>query len=101
VAKEELARECDYELEAANQKRFRELLGHEQGVYVPLVFDEFCSKRVLTTEFVPGISIDQVAHLEQKIRDRVGTQLLAITLKELFTFRFMQASLSLEPVCLM
>jgi aarF domain-containing kinase len=90
VAKEELARECDYELEAANQKRFRELLGHEQGVYVPLVFDEFCSKRVLTTEFVPGISIDQVAHLEQKIRDRVGTQLLAITLKELFTFRFMQ-----------
>ncbi|CAM6037730.1 unnamed protein product [Sphagnum compactum] len=90
VAKEELARECDYELEAANQKRFRELLGHEQGVYVPLVFDEFCSKRVLTTEFVPGISIDQVAHLEQKTRDRVGTQLLAITLKELFTFRFMQ-----------
>ncbi|CAK9861939.1 unnamed protein product [Sphagnum jensenii] len=90
VAKEELARECDYELEAANQKRFRELLGHEQGVYVPLVFDEFCSKRVLTTEFVPGISIDQVAHLEQKIRDRVGTQMLAITLKELFTFRFMQ-----------
>ncbi|CAK9199013.1 unnamed protein product [Sphagnum troendelagicum] len=90
VAKEELARECDYELEAANQKRFRELLGHEQGIYVPLVFDEFCSKRVLTTEFVPGISIDQVAHLEQKIRDRVGTQLLAITLKELFTFRFMQ-----------
>jgi hypothetical protein len=50
---------------------------------------------------VTGISIDQVAHLEQKIRDRVGTQLLAITLKELFTFRFMQASLSLEPVCLM
>ncbi len=54
MAKEELARECDYELEAANQKRFRELLGHEQGVYVPLVFDEFCSKRVLTTEFVAG-----------------------------------------------
>jgi aarF domain-containing kinase len=50
---------------------------------------------------VTGISIDQVAHLEQKIRDRVGTQLLDITLKELFTFRFMQASLSLEPVYLM
>jgi hypothetical protein len=50
---------------------------------------------------VTGISIDQVAHLEQKIRDRVGTQMLAITLKELFTFRFMQASLSLELVCLM
>ena len=54
VAKEELARECDYKLEAANQKRFRELLLDEKGLYVPLVFDEFCSTRILTTELVPG-----------------------------------------------
>ena len=60
VAKDELARECDYRLEAANQKKFRELLGDDVGLYVPLVFDEFCSTRVLTTELVPGNDVSQV-----------------------------------------
>lgn len=57
VAKEELARECDYELEAANQKRFRDLLSNTKGFYVPIVVDELSSKRVLTTEHVSGICI--------------------------------------------
>jgi aarF domain-containing kinase len=60
VAKDELARECDYKLEAANQKKFRELLGDDVGLYVPLVYDEFCSTRVLTTELVPGNDISKV-----------------------------------------
>lgn len=54
VAKEELSLECDYELEARSQKRFRELLCTAKGVYVPLVIDDLSSKRVLTTEFVSG-----------------------------------------------
>ncbi|KAG5567862.1 hypothetical protein RHGRI_003143 [Rhododendron griersonianum] len=54
VAKEELSRECDYELEASNQKRFRDLLSNMEGFYVPMVRDDISSKRVLTTELVPG-----------------------------------------------
>lgn len=54
VAKEELSRECDYELEALNQKRFRELLSNAEGFYVPMVVDDILSKRVLTTELVSG-----------------------------------------------
>lgn len=54
VAKEELSRECDYELEAANQKRFRNLLSDLEGFYVPMVIDNISSKRVLTTELVSG-----------------------------------------------
>ncbi|KAG5061803.1 hypothetical protein JHK85_002986 [Glycine max] len=50
VAKEELSRECDYKLEAANQKRFRDLLTGTDGFYVPIVVDNISSKRVLTTE---------------------------------------------------
>lgn len=40
-----------------------------------------------------GIPIDQVTKLDQGIRNNIGTQLLSLTLKELFVFRFMQASL--------
>lgn len=54
MAKEELSRECDYELEAKNQKRFHDLLSNTQGFYVPLVVEDISSKRILTTELVAG-----------------------------------------------
>ncbi|CAN8248126.1 unnamed protein product [Cochlearia groenlandica] len=90
VAKEELARECDYEIEAVSQKHFRELLSDTPGFYVPRVVDEVSSKKVLTTELISGIPIDKVALLDQKTRDNVGMKMLELTLKELFVFRFMQ-----------
>ncbi|MED6149210.1 mitochondrial chaperone [Stylosanthes scabra] len=90
VAKEELSRECDYNLEAASQKRFRDLLSGTEGFYVPKVFDEISSKKVLTTELVHGITIDKVALLDQKTRNHIGKKLLELTLMELFVFRFMQ-----------
>ncbi|CAK9145295.1 unnamed protein product [Ilex paraguariensis] len=90
VAKEELSRECDYKLEAANQKRFRNLLSNTKGFYVPMVVDDLSSKRVLTSELVPGIPIDKVALLDQETRNYVGKKLLELTLTELFVFRFMQ-----------
>lgn len=90
VAKEELSRECDYQLEATNQKRFRNLLSNTKGFYVPLVVDEISSKRVLTSELVQGVPVDKVASLDQVTRNYVGKKLLELTLKELFVFRFMQ-----------
>ncbi|KAA8549006.1 hypothetical protein F0562_000690 [Nyssa sinensis] len=90
VAKEELSRECDYELEAENQRRFRNLLSNANGFYVPMVVEDISSKRVLTTELVPGIPVDKVALLNQETRDYVGKKLLELTLMELFVFRFMQ-----------
>ncbi|KAF0901798.1 hypothetical protein E2562_006258 [Oryza meyeriana var. granulata] len=91
VAKLELARECDYVLEATNQKRYKELLSDSEGYYVPKVIDELSSKKVLTSEFVPGFPIDKVAKLDQETRNYVGSKLLELTIKELFVFRFMQA----------
>lgn len=90
VAKEELARECDYEIEAVSQKHFRDLLSGTPGFYVPRVVDELSSKKVLTTELISGVPIDKVALLDQETRDYVGRKMLELTLKELFVFRFMQ-----------
>ncbi|XP_044492305.1 protein ABC transporter 1, mitochondrial-like isoform X1 [Mangifera indica] len=90
VAKEELSRECDYELEAANQKRFCNMLSNSKGFYVPTVVEDISSKRVLTTELVSGIPIDKVAQLNQETRNYVGRKLLKLTLMELFVHRFMQ-----------
>ncbi|GJU07028.1 protein ABC transporter 1, mitochondrial [Tanacetum coccineum] len=91
VAKEELSRECDYELESSNQKKFRELLSNVDGFYVPSVVDELSSKKVLTSTnsylflLATGIPIDKVALLDQETRSYVGKKLLELTLMELFT----------------
>ena len=90
VAKEELTLECDYEYERASQEKMRALLADDPHWRVPETFPELSSKGVLTTAFARGVPIDRVAHLPQEERDFIGEQLLRVTLRELFEFRFMQ-----------
>eukprot|EP00850_Spirogloea_muscicola_P002040 SM000007S21000 [mRNA] locus=s7:1479908:1482745:- [translate_table: standard] len=90
VAKSELARECNYVAEAESQRRYQALMKGEHGYHVPGVIDELSSRRVLTTELVPGLTIDKVASLDQDVRDSVAERLLRLTLRELFVFQFMQ-----------
>lgn len=47
---ERLVEECDYELEATNQERFRRLFADSPGVSIPKVLHAFSTRRVLTTE---------------------------------------------------
>ena len=91
TAKEELTLECDYEYELRSQDKMRALLEGDPAWSAPATVPELSSRGVLTTEFAPGIAIDKVASLSQSERDYVGTQLLRITLRELFEFRFMQS----------
>lgn len=94
VAREELTRECDYLLEARNQRRFRELVAADPAlrphVVVPDVVDDLSSRLVLTSEWMDGAPIDAVAELPQGVRDRVARLVLLVTVRELFTWRFMQ-----------
>ncbi len=94
VAKKELALECDYYYEAAAQARFAELVASDpycvQNYRVPAVVPELSSQRILASEWAPGVHIDKVAELSQEIRDSVGTRLLALTLKELYEWNYMQ-----------
>jgi aarF domain-containing kinase len=110
-ARKELHLECDYEREAQYQRQYKRLLQQsiieedqrmiregKQSYFdppmrefsVPDVVDELSTKRVLTTELVHGMTIDQVARMDDATRSRVARMLLKICLKELFEFRFMQ-----------
>ena len=94
VAKKELALECDYRYELQAQQRFASLVREDPECrdvfYVPDVVPELSSQRILTTERVHGVHIDRVAAYPQEIRDVVGTRLLALTLKELYEWCYMQ-----------
>ena len=84
--------ECDYEIEAAATKQFKLNLSPYPDLSVPAVVPSLSSKRVLTTEWMPGTSIDRAAAEQMSVaeRDRVGSTLLWLSLSELFRFRFMQ-----------
>ena len=96
--------ECDYEYEIKCQAKYKSLIDgdaslstpysekiHDQVEFVvPHVYPELSGTRVLTTEFVPGVPIDQVSSMDQATRDRVGQGLLHLTLTELFRWNYMQ-----------
>ena len=95
VGRDELKVECDYVREAANQQRLQDLVHGDAGLAkakfrVPSVLPDHSSEGVLTTEFCPGGTIDKVSFLDQEERNRIGRNIMKLTVKELFTWRFMQ-----------
>jgi predicted unusual protein kinase regulating ubiquinone biosynthesis (AarF/ABC1/UbiB family) len=56
--------EIDYVREAANAKRFKELFKDDPMVYIPRVYDEFVSRRVLVLEWIDGIKINDYTALD-------------------------------------
>ncbi|CAH8535297.1 unnamed protein product [Schistosoma rodhaini] len=90
VARKELRAECDYLLEAAYGKRFTQLLEDDPVFQVPQVIDELTTSRILTTEYMNGLVLDDCINLPQNVRNWIGEQLLRLCLKELFVFHVMQ-----------
>lgn len=94
VAREELTLECDYTIEAQSQSRFRELVEQDEElrdhVFVPAVIKELSTRQVLTSEWVQGVPINRVAQMSMEVRNRVARMVLLLSVRELFSWRFMQ-----------
>ena len=77
--------ECDYRMEAANQREFREIWSGHGIVAVPQVHDEFCSERVITTEYIAGQRFAEfVADASQDRKNRAGYAMLEFMLTSFF-----------------
>lgn len=60
--------ELDYRLEAQRQQRFTELTRDEPRVHIPRVFTELSARRVLTSEFAMGATLDEAIHKDEATR---------------------------------
>jgi predicted unusual protein kinase regulating ubiquinone biosynthesis (AarF/ABC1/UbiB family) len=56
--------EIDYITEASNAKRFKEMFKDDPTIYIPKVYEEYTSRRVLVLEWIDGIKINDYAALE-------------------------------------
>ena len=63
--------ELDYRREGHNADRFRENFGNEPNLYVPRVFWDHTTRRVLVMERIYGIKIDDLQALDAAGCDRV------------------------------
>lgn len=71
-----LQEELDYSVEASNTRWFRNNLCL-QGIEIPLVYDRWCSNRVLTTQLLEGLHLDAwlATNPSQQFRDLAGQRL--------------------------
>ena len=63
--------EINYLSEAANCKRFQEMFADDPTIYIPAVYDEYTTQRVLVLEWIDGIKINEYAALEAAGIDRL------------------------------
>ena len=88
-----IRREVDFIREARNIDRFRRNFEDDETVYVPQVYWELTTERVLTMEYIDGIKISELDKLESTGLDR---KIIAINgaqaiLKEVFEHGFFHA----------
>lgn len=88
-----LEKELDYTIEASNMEHFARQFMDDQSIYVPKIYRETTTSRVLTMEYVDGIKaseIDriQLASLDQKEIAHRGADLI---LKQIFIHGFFHA----------
>ncbi len=89
-AKRQLHEEADYRREAAQMRRYRELLANDPAFVMPEPVDELSSERVLAMDFIPGSPIETLQQAPRETRDAAMEALLRLVLRELFEFGHMQ-----------
>jgi len=84
--------EIDYEQEATRAAQFADLLANDPRYFVPRPVVRYCTRRVLTTEFIVGHRVDapEVQTLSLERRNRLGEAFMDLYLRELMEFRLMQ-----------
>ena len=63
--------EIDFVTEAANCKRFKEMFKDDETIYIPEVYEEYTTRRLLVLEWIDGIKINDYDALEAAGIDRL------------------------------
>jgi len=91
--RDRLLEELDYVNEARNMKRTAELYADVPEIVIPAVVDELSTDRVLTMEYVGGLTPDQACapRVPQALKDRWGQVLFEFQLRGLFELHWLHA----------
>jgi predicted unusual protein kinase regulating ubiquinone biosynthesis (AarF/ABC1/UbiB family) len=83
--RERFHEECDYRHEAANQQELRGLWAGRDEVFIPRVFEELTTTRILVTELASGDDFDTfTARASQAEKDRAGDIMYRFAYESIF-----------------
>jgi len=85
--------EMDFIREGRNIERFRRNFAEDDTVYVPAVFWELTTERVLTMEYIDGIKVSELEKIENTGLDRkiIAVNGAEAILKQVFEYGFFHA----------
>ena len=88
-----LEKEIDYRNEATNMERIARRFLDIPHIYIPAVFREFTTSRVLTTELIEGIKISKIESIDKAGLDRkvIAERIVGLVLKQAFEHGFFHA----------
>ena len=88
-----IEKELDYTLEAAYMERFAKQFANDPMVYVPKVYREVTSARVLTMEYIDGVKASDIERLEKEGLDRriIAQRGFNLIMRQIFTYGFFHA----------
>ncbi|MGM8213084.1 ABC1 kinase family protein [Virgibacillus sp. W0430] len=65
-----LRKELDYRIEAYHAKKFKKLFSKQSDIYIPKIYQTYSTEKVLTMEFIEGVSVRKVTDLDKEGLDR-------------------------------
>ena len=88
-----LRREVDYVLEGRSADKLAKIHKHDDTVYIPKVYWDYTTKRVITEEFIVGIKISEVGKLDKAGLDRyqIALHMTRAYMKQIFREGFLHA----------
>jgi predicted unusual protein kinase regulating ubiquinone biosynthesis (AarF/ABC1/UbiB family) len=90
-ARRQLHEETDYAREGAQLNRFAEWLDGSDSFALPRFHADLSTSHILAMSFIAGRPIETLADTDVATRDRVMTELIDLTLREVFVFGAMQS----------
>ena len=88
-----LEKEIDYTIEASHTERFSRQFIDDATVYVPKVFRETTTERVLTMEYIEGVKASEIERIDKEGLDRkvITARGADLILKQVFNHGFFHA----------
>ncbi|MEO1291035.1 MAG: AarF/UbiB family protein, partial [Chloroflexota bacterium] len=88
-----LLEEISYDKERENAHHFARMFANYDGIYVPTVYDDLSTDKIIVLEDVTSIKIDDYARLAAAgvSREEVASRLMDVYLDQIFEHRFFHA----------
>lgn len=90
-ARRQLHEETDYLMEGAHLKCFAGLLADDDAFDLPEYHEDWSTPEILTMSYLEGRPIEAAAGASQEERNRIVSDLIGLTLRELFEFGVTQS----------